>query len=165
MYIPEPLHPAIVHFPIAFTFLGTLLAILSFIFYRKHFTIASCSVLILAAITAYFAQEAGGDAYDQMLDAHPNVETILNTHADNANATVRYLSLAAMLAIITLFTFKRQKFHLIAKIGLLLLALVSSYSIFQTAKYGGEMVYGDVLKFNSHNLSSTLEEETHAEHE
>src|SRR5438552_10932511 len=69
--IPDPLHPAVVHFPIGLIFLGTLLSILTIFTRRGALPQFTAFFLILAAAGAQLAVITGGDETDGVVQRMP----------------------------------------------------------------------------------------------
>lgn len=164
MWIPNPLHPAVVHFPITLILLGTAALLLSFLFFKRPLALFSIFIILLGTGAVYFVHDTGSDAYDQLKVAYPQAKKMLNDHAHSADQTLNAAYLAAALAGLTLICFlippleRNQKVFFISKILFLISTLIASYSIFLTAKYGGEMIYGDILKLSTYHISETLPE-------
>lgn len=158
--IPEPLHPAVVHFPIVFILLGTFAIFVTFFIKSPQFLFIACGLLVLSAASAYFAEQTGSDSYGAFKSAFPQAENILDTHADNATWTVRFAFATAALSLLMVFfrnTKAKKVFHLCTIIS----SLILTYSMYNTAHLGGEMVYGDALELGTSRISETLEQSTH----
>lgn len=160
MHIPDPLHPAVVHFPIVLILLATLTTILSFFFRKDILQKIAVILFILASVAAYIAEDTGGDAYSPLKKAYPHAVPMLKHHANLANITFNVTCAASFFGLLAIFIEKRNSklFHLFKGI-FILAALTSSYYVYETAKFGGEMIYGSILHLSHSNLEDTLKKE------
>lgn len=87
-------HPLIVHFPIVLVIFAALFQILSFVMYRKEFSIATLLLLLAGTVSVWLASNIF-HAHAMNLPAH--VSEIFETHELMAKYTW-WLSLAALVA-------------------------------------------------------------------
>ena len=80
--VPDPLHPAVVHFPIVLIFLGTLISVLAIFTRRGALPQFTAAILILAAGSAQFAVYTGGDQADDVIQRMPNARPLIRDHAE-----------------------------------------------------------------------------------
>lgn len=154
MHIPNPAHPAVIHFPIVFIIIGTLVAICSLFFMKDLLTKFAVTIYIIAAIFTYFAEETGGEAYSDLEAAYPEAVPMLHHHADLAGITLKFTAAAAFIGLLALFLKKvKPKLFSLTKIIFVALTIASLYFIYQTSMYGGEMIYGKILKLSKTDLS------------
>jgi uncharacterized membrane protein len=64
-WLPDPLHPAIVHFPIALTMVALLLELLARHPRLRHLESGAVALLVLAALGGVAADVTGGWAHDE----------------------------------------------------------------------------------------------------
>ncbi|MBV9106911.1 MAG: hypothetical protein JO313_12920, partial [Verrucomicrobia bacterium] len=100
--IPDPLHPAIVHFPIVLIFLGSLLSILTIFTRRGALPQYAAVVLILAAAGAQVAVSPGRDQIDDLLQRMPNARPLILVHAQWGMKMRTSAVIAAIAAIVAL---------------------------------------------------------------
>ncbi len=80
--LPDPLHPAVVHFPIVLIFLGTILSILTIFTRRGALPQFTAVILILAAGGAQLAVNTGGDQADEVIQRMPEAKPLILVHAE-----------------------------------------------------------------------------------
>ena len=137
--IPNPLHPAVVHFPIALIMVGAFMAVLAVIF--RRWALPAALVLAMGAAGAVVAVETGEEADHDAGRISAQAQEVLKKHAHAAELT-RNLSLAAAgLAIVSLFLGKIPLVRRILAGLVAIVALISVWSVAETGHYGGELVY------------------------
>jgi uncharacterized membrane protein len=131
-----PLHPLLVHFPIALLLLGTLLQIIAL--WKKDFFDKTALFLLftglISGIVAYlsgdgaeeFARQHWGSAYRSLVEIH------------QFYATVTLLLFGAAVGLRMLFHFYRKSFIIPL---VLVLCISGSIALALTGHYGGKMVY------------------------
>ena len=139
--IPDPLHPAIVHFPIVLVFLGTLLSILTIFTRRGALPQYAAVFLILAAGAAQLAVNTGGDQADEVLRRMPDAKPLLLVHAEWGERMRTAAVIAAVAAVVALAFYRLSKFRRFLAFVTALVAAWACYCAFQAAKHGGAMVY------------------------
>jgi uncharacterized membrane protein len=139
--IPDPLHPAIVHFPIVLVFLGTLLSILAIFTRRGALPQYAAVFLLLAAGAAQLAVNTGGDQADEVLRRMPDAKPRLFVHAEWGERMRTASVIAAVAAVVALAFYRFTKFRRFLALVTALVAAWACYSAFQAAKHGGAMVY------------------------
>ena len=131
----HPLHPMLVHFPIAFTAAGALFILLALWRKNELFEKIAYSNLVLAAISVIPA--AGSGIYDNAI----------NYGGDAPNAPVK-IALGTTLFVLTTATalWRRKNADLItrkpARVFYVLIYLLSFMIAFTLAFLGGVIVYG-----------------------
>lgn len=146
--IPNPLHPAIVHFPIAFLLLGGVIAFCSLFFLREQMTLFAAILLIFGAGFAYLAEETGGNAADSFLTFFPDSTPTLDNHAEWADLTIKTGVAAGLLAVFAFLLRNKAKFFLLFRVLMVLAASAAIYCVYETADHGGDMVYREALKLS-----------------
>ncbi len=139
--IPDPLHPAIVHFPIVLIFLGTFLSILTIFTRRGALPQFAAVFLILAAGAAQLAVNTGGDQADEVLRRMPDAKPLLFVHAEWGERMRTASVIAAVSAVVALAFYRFSKFRRFLALITTIAACWACYSVFQAAKHGGAMVY------------------------
>lgn len=81
---PVPLHPMVVHFPIALVILWPIIDTAGLVLGRKDLTLAGLALLVAAVFASIAATVTGQSSFDAavQLKVDPG---LLNTHADDAN--------------------------------------------------------------------------------
>ena len=99
--LPSPLHPAIVHFPIVLTLLGTLFSIFAVITRRGALPQLTALILILAAGSAQYAVYTGNDQ-DPMFGTLPEeMRALVREHSEWGERARNVVAIAAGEAVST----------------------------------------------------------------
>ena len=132
--IPDPLHPAIVHFPIVLIFLGTLLSILTIFTRRGALPQYSAVVLILAAAGAQLAVNTGSDQVDDVIQRMPDSKPLILVHAEWGMKMRTAAVIAAVSALIALAFYRFGKFRrVLAFITTIITATLTATAMPRTA--------------------------------
>ena len=139
--LPSPLHPAVVHFPIVLTFLGTLFAIFALLSRRGAFPQFSALILILAAGSAQFAVYTGNDQ-DPLFGTLPEeMRTLVREHSEWGERARTVVAIAAGFAVVALALIRTRAVRRIFALLTLIACLGASYCVLQAAQRGGKLVY------------------------
>jgi uncharacterized membrane protein len=139
--IPDPLHPAIVHFPIVLIFLGVLLSTLTIFTRRGALPQFTALILILAAAAAQLAVITGGDQADDVIQRMPESRPFIYRHAEWGERMRTVAVVAACSAVVALAFYKARTFRRVMAFVTTIIAAGASYCAFEAAERGGEMVY------------------------
>ena len=139
--VPDPLHPAVVHFPIVLIFLGTLISILSFFTRRGALPQFTAAILILAAGSAQFAVITGGDEADDVIQRMPNARSLIHDHAEWGERTRTIAVIAAVVAAVALTFYRVRGFRRILALITAIIGAAACYCAVEAAQHGGAMVY------------------------
>ena len=153
--IPNPLHPAIVHFPIVLTFLGTLLALVSIITRRLWLPLYVAVVLVLAALGAQFAVITG-DSQDPLFSTLSSEQKELVEEHSNWGENGRTTLIVA--AVLSLIAFGLHRFGTSRRVvaGLTTLAgCVACFFVLRAAQLGGHLVFQHRIGTQSSPTSET----------
>ena len=107
-FMPDPLHPALVHFPIVLVLFGTLAAVVA-MFWRQGFVPAMAAALLaLAALGAWAAVATGESDGGLVENTSAGAAALLEAHENWAKRTLTAAAIAAVLAIgsVALFKFR-----------------------------------------------------------
>src|SRR3974390_91696 len=97
-FVPNPLHPAVVHFPIVLLLLGALVAIVA-VMWRKHGVPAQAvALLVLGALGTWAAVESGESDGGLGESTSPQVNALIDAHETWAKRTLRISLFAAFAA-------------------------------------------------------------------
>lgn len=137
-----PLHPVMVHFPIALTFLlPILILVFAFMIKSKKMShqmwLVIIGLQIATTITGYIALDSGENeehAVEKVLE-----KKLIHEHEENAEIFVGSTVLALVLSIGLYFL--RQEIQFKLQLGICLLTLISCYLVYNTGHSGGELVY------------------------
>jgi uncharacterized membrane protein len=139
--IPQPLHPAIVHFPIVLIFLGAVLSALTIITRRGALPQFAAAILILAAGTAQLAVNTGGDQADEVVKRMPQARRLILVHAEWGEWVRTTAVIAAISAVLALAFYRFTRFRRFLAVVTTLIAGAACYCALQAGQYGGKMVY------------------------
>jgi uncharacterized membrane protein len=139
--IPDPLHPAIVHFPIVLIFLGMLLSILTIFTRRGALPQYAAVILILAAGGAQLAVNTGGDQVDEVLRRMPEAKPLVLVHAEWGVKMRTAAVIAAISALVALAFYRLGRFRRVLAFITTIIAAWACYCAFEAAKHGGAMVF------------------------
>lgn len=139
--LPNPLHPAIVHFPIVLILFGTVGAVASVFLRRWHLPWLAAGLLALGVIGAFAATWSGETAAEVVGELSPAVEELLEQHEDWGERTRTVALVAAFLMILSasIGRFPRVA-RTVAVVGAIV-AIASAFCVIETGHYGGQLVY------------------------
>ncbi len=138
--LPQPLHPALVHFPIVLVLLGAGVAVAAFFTRRWNLPVIAAVLLSLGAIGALLAF-ATGEREGEMVSEAGALERVIEQHENWAEATRLFASAAAVLAISTLLTGRWVPVSRVIAAAAASVAIAAAWCVFQTGHYGGQLVY------------------------
>ena len=139
--IPDPLHPAVVHFPIVLVFLGTVFSFLAVFTRRAGLPQLTAVILILGAGAAQFAIATGSDQVDPVLQRTPEAKPLIYRHAEMGLWTRNIAVAAACSAVVALAFYKVRTFRRVMAFVTTVLAAGACFFALQAAERGAEMVY------------------------
>jgi uncharacterized membrane protein len=159
MNLPDPLHPAIVHFPIVLILLGFAMAVLSFLRPAETRSRFTALLLSLAALGAVAATWTGDNDEDRAEKAGPVAEQILEEHEEWAERARNLAIVAALAAGVAAVLQKRSPQASRGAAALTaLLALGASWCVIEAGHYGGQLVYQHGVGVSTQSL---IESKTH----
>lgn len=168
--LPEPLHPAVVHFPIVLILIGAAVACAAVFLPRWHLPWIAAVLLGLGGIGAYVAVQTGDEEEEMVGKLPPVAKQLLDAHEDWADRTQVVAGIAAALALASAGlgtviarrarrestrpapapdsasstrsgTTRLSIIAIGARATAAVVALVACFFIYQTAHRGGELVY------------------------
>jgi uncharacterized membrane protein len=139
--VPDPLHPAIVHFPIVLIFLGALLSIFTIFTRRGALPQFTAVILILAAGAAQLAVNTGGDQVDDVIRRMPESKPLILAHAEWGVKMRTAAVSAAISALVALAFYRLGRARRVLAFITTVIAAAACYCAFEAAKKGGAMVY------------------------
>jgi uncharacterized membrane protein len=142
MNLPSPLHPAIVHFPIALILVGAVTAFVTLLLPRVALAWLSAGILALASAGAVAATWSGDEDEEKAEHAGAGVERILEEHEEWAERSRNAAIIAMLAAGAAAFSLKR---HAVFSRGAAALtaaiSLGASWCVVEAGHYGGQLVY------------------------
>lgn len=139
--LPEPLHPAVVHFPIALLLLGAAVALLAVFVRRWHLPLFAAILLSLGAIGAVAATVTGEEEEEKVEHAIPSAEPLLEEHADWGERARNAGIVAALFAVIAVLAAGKPVGGRVLSVLAACAALVAGYCVAQAGHFGGDLVY------------------------
>jgi uncharacterized membrane protein len=138
--LPSPLHPALVHFPVVLLLLGAAVAVAAAFTRRWQLPQTAAVLLALGAIGSVVAVQTG-EHDGEIVSETPAIEAVLEQHEEWAERTQVASIVAALLAVVALFTTRwpvaTRSLGIVTAVG----ALLVSWCVTQTGHYGGQLVY------------------------
>jgi uncharacterized membrane protein len=139
--LPNPLHPAVVHFPIVLIVLGAALSVVA-VFWRKGYVPAfAAALLALGALGAWAATQTGESDGGLVENTGASVESLVEAHENWAKRTVAAATIAAVIAIGAAVLFRFPRAARVVAVVAALAAGVASWTVYETGRRGGELVY------------------------
>lgn len=139
--LPDPLHPAIVHFPIVLLLLGAPLAILSVFLRKWHIPVLAAIVLSLGAAGALAATWTGENDAEMAGELAGNGEQTLDEHEEWGKRARNAGIVAALLAITSAALIRKPVAGGAVGAVAAVAAVAAAFSVAQAGHYGGQVVY------------------------
>lgn len=156
-FIPNPLHPALVHFPIVLILLGTIVAVAAVIIRRWHLPWLAAILLGLGALGAVAATWSGEEDAEAKKGLSPQAGQVLEEH-EEWGERARNLALLAAATAVTSAMLRRFPKASAGFAGFTALAAVgASFCVAEAGHYGGKLVYehGIGVKVDAGNTGGT----------
>ena len=138
---PNPLHPALIHFPIVLILLGALATGASIFLQRWHLPWIAASLLVLGAIGAIAAALTGGHAEELIGELNSRADAVLSAHEEWGECTRNAAVMAALFAVAAASFIRFPLFSKILTVVAASTAVFASYCVANTGHYGGQLVY------------------------
>ncbi|SDN32874.1 DUF2231 domain-containing protein [Alkalicoccus daliensis] len=137
--IPEPLHPAIVHLPIALWIVGTLFIVLS-VWRSWFFERAALWVVAIGTAGGIISYLTGPDAVGVAIQLYgDSVGEFLGLHQQFAfYSLITYIIITILLAINLVMNNKFLRW------GLAVLSVIGAVLVFATGHYAGRLMYDGI---------------------
>jgi len=139
--IPDPLHPAVVHFPIVLLILGAPLAVVAVFLRRWHLPVLAAAVLALGAAGAVVATVTGEEDSEMAGELAGSGENVLEEHEEWGERARNFGVIAAVLAIVSASLFRMPVAGRAVGAVAAIAALAAAASVAQAGHYGGQVVY------------------------
>lgn len=142
MNIPDPLHPAIVHFPIVLILLGTGTAVATLVFPRAALAGFSAVILAFAAAGAVAATWSGDEDEEKAERSGAAAKQVFEEHEEWGERARNAAILAALAAAAAAVSLKRlPRFSRVMAAITAIVALSASWCVIEAGHYGGQLVY------------------------
>jgi uncharacterized membrane protein len=139
--VPDPFHAAVVHFPIVFIFVGTVLGFMSIFTRRGALPQFTALFLLLAAGSAQYAVMTGEDQEKSVLAHKPAAKALIENHALWGERTRTVAAISAASALLALAFFRSRRFRRALATVTTIVATGACLCVIATGERGGEMVY------------------------
>jgi uncharacterized membrane protein len=139
--LPEPLHPAVVHFPVVLILLGTVAAAGAVFWRRHHLPLLAALLLALGAVGAWVAVETGESDGGLVERLTPPAEALLDAHQDWAGRTLALAAVAAVMAGGAIALVRVPRLARATAVAAALTAVAASFAVYQTGHRGGALVF------------------------
>jgi len=139
--IPDPLHPAVVHFPIVLLLLGAPPAVVSLFLRKWHLPLLTAGVLALGGAGAVVATWTGEEAAELAGELSARGEKTLDAHEDWGERARNAGLVGAVLAILSAALGRRPVAARALGAAAAVAAVAAAFSVAQAGHYGGEVVY------------------------
>ena len=139
--LPDPLHPAVVHFPVALAIIFPLMAVLALVFIKRGSSAMNTwipvSVLAIMVFAGTLVAKNTGEAEEDKVEEVVS-RSVIHDHEENAEL---FAILAGITLAIPLGGFLPNKWGNIARYVTVAASLAVVFVAYQTGKSGGELVY------------------------
>jgi uncharacterized membrane protein len=139
--LPDPLHPAIVHFPIVLILLGTVIAICAVFWRRQHVPLVAGILLTLGAVGAWVSVETGESDGGLVESRSAQADSLLDAHENWAKRTLGAAAVAAVAALMSLALVRLPRTARVLAVVTAIAAMTASYAVYETGHRGGALVY------------------------
>lgn len=156
--VPDPLHPAIIHFPVVLILLGTFVAFAAVFWRKNHVPILAAVVLMLGALGAWVAVETGKSDGGLVEGLSSQGEALLDAHQDWAKRTLIIAAVAAMAAVASGLLFRHSRTARAVAVATALFAGLASYGVYETGHRGGALVFRHGVGVDRAATGQTVEE-------
>jgi uncharacterized membrane protein len=146
--LPDPLHPAVVHFPIVLLLLAVPVAVAAVFRRPRCLPVVAAVLLGLGAVGAVVAVQTGEDESERVAET-PALEAVLEEHEEWAERTQVVALVAAVLALGAVALGRGPGIALGARVLAAAVALAAGWCVAETGHYGGVLVYQHGAGVNS----------------
>ena len=139
--LPDPLHPAVVHFPVALALIFPVMAAIALIFIRRGSSAINTWIPISVLALMIFAgtlvaKNTGAEEEEKVEDVVSR--SVIHDHEENAEL---FAILAGIMLAVSLAGFVPKKWGDAARYLTIVASLAVVAVAYQTGKSGGELVY------------------------
>ncbi len=140
--MPDPLHPAVVHFPIVLILLGAAAAIVAAFWRGGHLPRFAALLLALAAFGTWSAVETGESSGGLLETGSPQMESLVDAHQTWAKRTFAVTIVAAVAAVVSsALTGRWPRYARGVAVVAAIASAAAAYAVYETGHRGGALVY------------------------
>jgi uncharacterized membrane protein len=137
-----PIHPQIVHFPLALTFILPILILIFALMIKTHKMAPQTWLIIIGlqlatTVSGYISMETGENEEDQVEKIV--TKKFIQEHEERAEVFVGVTVLALVVSVASFFLIKEVQFY--AHVLVVVISVISGFFAYRTGKSGGELVY------------------------
>ncbi len=140
-FLPDPLHPAIVHFPIVLIVLGALAACVAVFVRKGNLPWFAAILLVMGAAGAWVAKETGESDGGLLETVPPQMETLVEAHEEWAEKTLIASTITAILSVGSAALLRFPRWARSLAVVTALAALVAAWTVYETGHRGGALVF------------------------
>ena len=139
--IPNPLHPAVVHFPIVLLLLGAAVAIVAAFWRKHHLPTLAAALLLLGALGTWAAVESGESDGGLLENGSPQIESLVEAHENWAKRTLAISIIAAFAAVGSVLAGRWPRIARAVAVVAAVVSAAATYAVYETGHRGGALVY------------------------
>jgi uncharacterized membrane protein len=140
-FVPDPLHPAVVHFPVVLIVLGCAAAWMAVFVRKGNAPWFAAVLLVLGAAGAWAAKETGKSDGGLLANMSPKMESLLDAHQNWAERTVMAATITALVAVAAAALSRFPKLARSMAVAAALAASVAGWTVYETGHRGGALVF------------------------
>ncbi len=137
--MPSPLHPAVVHFPVALLILGAFASVLAVFFRRWSLPVVAAVLLGLGALGSFAAMVTGEQDEERAETVAP--EALLEQHEDAASQARLAAIVATFFACVSVALARRPIIARAVGAAAAVVAISAAFLVARTGHLGGRLVY------------------------
>jgi len=139
--IPDPLHPAVVHFPIVLILLGAGAAIVAAVWRGGHLPRIAALLLVVGAVGTWAAVETGESSGGLLESGSAQMESLLDAHQNWAKRTLTITMVAAAAAVASALMGRWPRLARAVAVVAAIGSATAAYAVYETGHRGGALVY------------------------
>lgn len=160
MKLPDPLHPALVHFPIVLILLGAVLAVAACVWWRAWLVRSVAAVMIVAALGTLAAAWSGEEEEDAAEHGGAAVEQLFEEHEEWGERSWNAAIVAAAMSAGAAALFRRlPKTARGVAILAAITTLPASWCVVEAGHQGGLLVYQHGVGVKSPYIGQTADKQ------
>ncbi|MBU6399491.1 MAG: hypothetical protein KGS61_04170 [Verrucomicrobia bacterium] len=139
--MPDPLHPALVHFPIVLILLGAAAAIVAACWRGGQVPRFAALLLALGALGAWAAVETGESSGGLLERGSPEMEGLVDAHETWAKRTFALAGVAAVASVAAALAGRCPRLARGVAVMAAIASAAAAYAVYETGQRGGALVY------------------------